>query len=256
MQTFTTSCEISKQEMDDYVWFFFVEDIKTIPRIIINFLPNKERTEKFVRKLALDHPLVYLFSKKIIDENGMPIVEIQRLEEDLELHIITQMTQDITIGEHFIWSVMDRLKLNKSIDLILSTLRLSPAFSKITDEALLRVLWHYYDWNYYEFSHITIPMIEWIFRNIIEIAWWTTIKSNKLWWYDKKSFWDIIFDPILTGLFWEDFILYNRVLFCERAWLNLRNRLAHWIDTDIFLSKNIADRIFHVMLYFSTLRKK
>lgn len=255
MQIASTSYEISKKEMDEYVWFFFSDEGHIIPRIIVNFMPNKEKTTDFLKKLASEHPLVYIFKRKIMDDNGMPIIEIPSIEEDLESHIISQMSQDITIWEPFIWTVMDKLIAVKGMQYIVDTLKASPAFSLLKEDFLEKLLWHYYSRNYFEFSHIAIPMIEWIIRHIIEIAWWIVIMSNKYWWYDKKPFWKMIFDPILKDVFWEDFVLYNRVLFCERAWLNLRNRLSHWIDTEIFFSKNIADRIFHVILYFSILRK-
>lgn len=69
MQKFSTSYEIKKEEMDNYISFFFSEDSKIFQKIIINFLPSKEKTTEFVKKLASEHPLLYLFNKKIIDDN-------------------------------------------------------------------------------------------------------------------------------------------------------------------------------------------
>jgi len=66
-------------------------------RISAQFIPKKDSVENQVTKLANKCPLSYLFEKKLHSHNGRPVATIGSIEDDLNGHIIDQLSQNMTI---------------------------------------------------------------------------------------------------------------------------------------------------------------
>ena len=71
-----------------------------------------------------------------------------------------------------------------------------------------------------------------------------------------KNLNDVLADPNVRGVLGNDAILYLQTFLNDPRGQNVRNRVSHGLTEKRYISKPLADRIFHVLLALSLIRKK
>jgi hypothetical protein len=71
-----------------------------------------------------------------------------------------------------------------------------------------------------------------------------------------KSLNDVLGDLNVKEILGDDAILYLQTFLNDPRGQNLRNRISHGLTEKRYLSRPLADRVFHVVLALSMIRKK
>jgi len=86
------------------------------------------------------------------------------------------------------------------------------------------------------------------------------LRPNDLGGYDRLSLNKLLEDQgdILKGVFSKighDIPFYFRLVLTEKLGMNLRNNFAHGLEKSTFFSREASDRLFHILLYLSLVKK-
>lgn len=252
----STSFQITDKEMNNYINSFFKDENKTISKICIWFVINKNRTKELLDDLVKKHPLLYMINKQTIDKNWFVVNNIGSINDDYDANLYNQITQDLHIGSIFIDKVLLKFIEKYKVKDLIKEFRKETIFKK-EDEKLLKIILNkYYKWKYLEFNALVIPFIEKSFRTLNEVIWYTIInyKDNKI---EYVSLDRLIWNWLIKNIFrirWDDFELYFRLILTMVEWWNLRNNFAHWIEFEFFYDKKVSDRLFHILLCFTLIK--
>lgn len=103
-----------------------------------------------------------------------------------------------------------------------------------------------------------MPLIEDAVRNLYRINNICYIKRNKLGGYDVLSLDDLIMSGLVKEVFQslgEHVEYYFRVLLTSPIGWNLRNNFAHGINKSFFENEAVTNRLLHVLLCLSLIRR-
>jgi hypothetical protein len=70
-----------------------------------------------------------------------------------------------------------------------------------------------------------------------------------------KNLNDVLGDANVKAVLGEDAVLYLQTFLNDPRGQNLRNRISHGLAEKRYLSKPLADSVFHVLLSLSLIRK-
>lgn len=247
------STKIKDKELQDYVNYYFTESDIIIQKICVWFIISKKQSKKLLDWLIDKYPLQFSINKKILDKNWFPIHIIKSVDDDYNGNLYYQITQDLNIWTMFIDKVMDKFIEKYTVDDLLNEFMKNKLCNKEDEKLITNILDNYYKWNYLEFNFLVIPFIEKLFRKLNQVLGITIInyKDDKI---EYKSLDYLIKSWVIKNIFksrWEDFELYFRLVLTMVEGWNLRNNLAHGIELNYFYSKNISNRLFHILLCFS-----
>lgn len=243
--------EFPKDKVDEYINNMTdgnPDDI--IIRIASKYIPIKEQVKEQVFNLSNQAPLVFLIPQQIQDEKGRVVATIGSLENDLEGHIIRQISQSLSFSSVFIRAVLNESITNKGLskanilDFVVKTPILNPERIPIIERALDA----YFENDYLVFIHLIIPQIEEAIRNIVEMAGGNVLKSSRGGGYHLKTFDEILRDEIIKESLGEDFADYFRILFTDQRGWNLRNSVCHGMANPDVFNQQTADRVLHSLL--------
>jgi len=71
-----------------------------------------------------------------------------------------------------------------------------------------------------------------------------------------KNLNDVLGDSNVKEILGDDAILYLQTFLNDPRGQNIRNRISHGLTEKRYLSRPLADRVFHVVLALSMIRKK
>lgn len=86
----------------------------------------------------------------------------------------------------------------------------------------------------------------------------STIKPNDDGGYDERSLYELVKSGVIKRVFstkGEDVEYYFHVLLTCRIGWNLRNNFAHGINKNSLAEENVANRLMHIILCLSQIRK-
>ncbi|MBV5123664.1 DUF4209 domain-containing protein [Bacillus halotolerans] len=260
LQQVTHSIELPEVELDSFIKKFLTDDIDNdLRNLSAYFVPKKERVIDQIHKNSISFPLSFLISKSIIDHNGRKVAEIGSIEEDLNGHIIQQISQNLRIQSFFLNKVIKRLIDHHSLDSekLLEIIMRSPVFLEERRELLKKSIEMYFHEDYISFCHIVIPQIEFAFRTLLSLCGRSILKpSRKYNGFQFKVLGDLLSDPIIESVYDTDYKLYFQILLNDSIGLNIRNDICHGIsNTNVFNQSN-ANLLLHVLITLSLLIKQ
>ena len=89
--------KIPKNELEKYINWLTDGDLKTVlQKIAVNYIPKKA-------------PISFLFTHKIMDAEGRPVATVGSQEEDIDGHIVLQISQNMQISSIFLRETLNTL---------------------------------------------------------------------------------------------------------------------------------------------------
>ena len=255
----TTTTEISIEEMNGYVSSIIGDDlVSALRKIAIHYVPTQADTENQLRELAKSAPVTFLFSRSLLDHKGRTVAIIGPLKNDLEGHIIMQISQNIQISAIFLREVMNNLrsKYNLKHEIIVDYLFKSPIFDENKKQIFAKGFKAYFDGDALTAIHLLTPQIEDTVRNLIEYAGGLILSRNRHEGWNLKTLNDLLKHDLFKEVFNEDIALYFRILFTDQRGINLRNNLCHGISLPETFNLDLADRVIHALLLLAQVREK
>ena len=253
------SMDLPKDEVEKFVSAMTegtVEDF--LNRFTFHYIPNREEVKKQLFELSKQAPFVFMVGQSLQDEKGRVIARIGSLENDLEGHIIRQVSQSLTFSSLFIQLILakaiEKYSLSKAD--ILKYVEHTPVINKERIEIIEKSLDAYFNKDYLIFIHLLIPQIEEAIRNLVELGGGNVLKQARGGAFHLKTFDEILRDDVIINVLGEDFATYFRILFTDQRGWNLRNNVCHGLSNPNMFNNQTADRLLHSLLCLGLIQAK
>lgn len=260
MKQLSASVQISAAEMDQYLAAMTAGSLDlAYKRIAVRFITKATAARDFMKQMMSQAPLVSMIGvHKIAD--GHIAAQAGSVESDPDGRLIMQLAQMIELESMFLTAALDKThELYKpDVKTILDRLRESPVFTEEGDSLLAEGIQAYLGGDYVKAIHIFIPRIEAALRALLGLLGLPTnkpMRSSKGV-MQAKNLNDVLGDPIVKAVLGEDTILYLQTFLNDPRGQNLRNRVSHGLTEKRYLSKPLADRVFHILLSLSLIRRQ
>ena len=238
--------KIPKNELEKYINWLTDGDLKTVlQKIAVNYIPKKA-------------PISFLSTHKIMDAEGRPVATVGSQEEDIDGHIVLQISQNMQISSIFLRETLNTLidKFKLTTEKIIDYLYESPIFDERRKEFLIEGIEAYLKGNYVVSLHILIPQIEAIIRNLSEKVGIPILKPSRTGGFFYRTLDELLREKGIIKVLSEDMCLYFRVLLTDPRGWNLRNEVCHGISGPERFNQISADRIFHALLCLALVKEK
>ena len=234
-----------------------------LARIVGEYVPKKDDVRRRLEQSLKETPLLSLFQKSIISSEGQQIAKIPGTQDEKyssEKQIRLQMSQDVQIGTPFLSMVLKELKQRISASEMVKHLELSVVFESGSKDDLERMISAYWENDHGTFSRFAVPIIENGIRELVKACGGIYIKPNNDGGFDYLSLSALLDrneDTLERELSkkWRDMSFYFRSALTDRLSVNLRNELAHGIETEKFSESSASDRLFHVLICLSMVKR-
>lgn len=254
-----TLVEVPKDELKKYIEWLTDGDLNTVlMKVAVNYFPRKDEVIKQLQDLSKRAPLQFLFTHKIVDVDGRPIATIGPLEEDMDGHIVMQISQNMQISSFFLRETLDALikKFNLTSAEVINYLYESPIFNEERKEIFVKGIEAFLNGDFIVSLHILIPQIEAIIRNLAEKIGIPILKPSQSGGFFYKTLDDLLREKRIIEVLDEDMCLYFRVLLTDPRGWNLRNDICHGISKFEHFNQMVADRIFHVLICLALVKER
>lgn len=245
------SFELPKEEMDAYIKEMTTGEIKQVLlKIATQYVPNKEEIKEQIFDLSKKSPLSFLFSQHIQDEKGRVVATVGSLENDLEGHVVIQISQSLSFSSIFLRTVFQEATNKKVLtkEGILKFIDDSPIISKDRMPIIDRGVEAYFQNDFLVCIHLLVPQIEEAVRNIVEFSGGTVLKPSKSGGYHLRTFEELLRDEVIKEVLGEDFADYFRILYTDQRGWNIRNSVCHGMMSPNMFNFHTADRVIHSLI--------
>lgn len=265
LKEISVETKIKQEDIDSFLKGIFGEDendgLETImAKIAINHLPQKDVVKKQLDDVFSKYPMQFLCTKQIISDDGVPIAKLPTLVEDYDNHFQSYALQYIQFGSFFLSLTMDEFKKRFTKEKIIEYFEKSVIFENEEKEYFKRAISAYWDKDYLVSSHLFNPLIESGIRELIKICGGIILIPNILNGYDNVLLGGLLKnDQIFENVFSKsghNVLFYFRLVLTEKLGMNLRNDFAHGFGKNKFFGRDASDRLFHVLVWLSLVKKK
>jgi len=265
LKEISVETKIKNEDIENYLKGIFGEDKSNkleivMAKIAVSHLPKKEVVKKQLDDISSKHPIQFLCTKQIISDDGIPIAKLSTLDEDYNNHFQNYALQHVQFGSFFLSLTIDELKKQFTKEEIVEYFTKAVVFKNENKEYLKRAIFAYWDNDYIVSLHLFNPLIESGTRELIKICGGLVLKQNGLNGYDKVLLGGLLKnDEIFENVFSKsghNILFYFKLILTEKLGMNLRNDFAHGIGKEKFFGRDASDRLFHILIWLSVVRKK
>jgi len=253
-----TSIDLPREEIEAYINAMTSGSIGDIlNQVVARYIPDKVQTREQILDLSKVAPLQYLFEHQITDDKGRMVALVGSLENDLEGHIVFQVSQNLSSNAFLLRMILqrsiERLGLSK-VD-VLKFIENCPILDKERMVIIERGLDAYFENDFISAIHLLIPQIEEALRNLVEFSGGNILKPiNGI--FQLIPFGQVLKDDILVKVLGEDISIYFQVLFTDQRGWNLRNDVCHGMAKPSVFNHQTADRVLHAFLCLGLVQEK
>lgn len=242
-----------KQVVESFKWWF----------TLIHFLPSPQRVETQVKDSCEKTPLTALMPIMLQDSQGRVVARVGPVNEDLEGRVVHQMAQNLQFDSYFLHECLERLRASGRLteDALIEELFKSPLFAAEREALLRRGLKAYLESDLMPACSLLVPEIEAALRQLLALTGGEIYKPSRVGGLLLRSLEEIFSDEKVRKVLDEGFIPHLRtipylrtVLTDQRGW-NVRNEICHGLLPSTHYDLRIADRLVHILLLLSRLRK-
>ena len=230
-------------------------------------IPNEQVCKEIVLKMSKEQPLSFRIPHQIIDHTGRTIAEVGPIDEDLDGHIVKQMSEEIKLYMRFIDLGFNHLVKNQSLNanFLSEHLLISPFFLEEYHQIIKNGINRFFEEDYISSISILIPQIETAIRKLIFEIGGEIYQSPSN--HEEKGF---MLRPLGALLRDNKFInfftqfehkiltnipIYFQVLFTDPRGMNLRNNICHGQFSSNYFHRGNAILVIHALLVLSLFQK-
>lgn len=257
LRTVSTSFEVPREEMDSYIAAITDGDLFCVlSRIALHFVEDEKEARKRVLELSKVAVLTYVARQQVIDYDGVPIVQLDSIENDLKGRTIRHMYECMQFNAPLLRTVMQCAIQKFELDTaqLVDHLYKSPIFDPHQRRFLKVGIDAYLRGDFLIVSHVLYPQIERAVRNLVHLSGGVVLEPGKYGGTKRKGLSALLWDPVVFRALGEKNMVYLRTLLTDPRGRNLRNRVAHGIAIPDELEAGSADRIVHALLLLALLR--
>lgn len=251
--------EIPQEEFDAYVERIVEGTLgEVFARIAIRYVETRDSVEKQLTDLSKQAPLSFLITNQLMDHRGRVVATVGSLEEDLDGHVVTQMSKNMGISSVFLAAVLDRAirKFSVSEAVLLDYVVSSPVFDHEQEKLLAVGIRSYLQKDVVVAIHTLVPQIEAAIRNLVELTGGAVLKPRDGGGFLLRALDELLRSPQVDAALGKDVTLYLRVVLTDQRGWNIRNDVCHGMFPYERASHVVADRLLHILLLMAQLRFK
>lgn len=259
LKPISSTFKIPREKLDAFINFIVEGEKKQIfHKIIQNFIPKKDEAKERMFETAKSAPLSFMMSTSIQDSKGRVVATIGSLDDDVDGHLIYQLSQSLSYQAFLVRDVFYKITNENilSVEDFIDFIKESPVFEESRIKIIERGIKAYFDQDLIVSIHLLIPQIEEAFRTLIELSGGVVLKKNRGGGFQLITLDEILRDDIIKQVMGEDTQIYLRVLFTDQRGWNLRNDVCHGMSDINSFSFQSADRILHTILILGTIIRK
>lgn len=262
LKQFSHKIEIPKEKLDEAIRVFTKDDLgKSLSKIAHYFIPKKYQIEDQLKLLSELAPLSFHLSTSVLDHEGRIICKVGSLDDDKEGNMIRQVSDNMNYMGLYLNIVLNSIKqkFGENEQPYIEYISKSPVFLEDSKPILKAGFKEYLQDNHLYAIHLLIPQIECAFRQLLQLAGGSVLKSSYQNGWDFKLLHEILCDPILLNIFGEvgeDMINYFKTLLTDRRGWNLRNSICHGIFNPHVMEAVYSDRVVHVILCLGQVKQE
>lgn len=251
MQSFTTTMEIKKEEMDEFLAIVVDKDRwqQALFNIAVEFTEPKEQLWISLQREAKVAPLTAMFSSSVLADDHQAAI-VGSTEDDKEGNLIRRANTGQQLG---------RLFLARALDETVDVHRLSPeeiasfVFQSglFEDFPLMREgIRAWMNADYIKALFTLVPLIESGFRTLAKKLGEVTTKAKRgtPGWEVSSNLGDFLAMESVQEAMGPDIILQIKSIFADARGINLRNLVAHGLASSSYANWHVCDRIIHTLL--------
>jgi Holliday junction resolvase RusA-like endonuclease len=268
LKEISVETKIEQRDIDNYLKGIFGEDKNDelemiIAKIAVSHLPKKDTLQKQFDEIYSKSIINLIATQQILSEDKIPIAKLSTITDDLDNHFKKHALQYVQFGSLFLSLTMDELKKQFTKEKVIRYFEKSVIFENENKEYLKRAIFAYWGNDYLVSSHFFNPLIETGVRELMKIANGVWIDVNELNGYNKLGLSKLLGNKQNIEIFkntfsklGEDLIFYFRLVLTEKLGMNLRNDFAHGFGKNKFFTRDVSDRLFHVIICLSLVKKR
>ena len=235
-------------ESDEKRWNHFITD----------FLAPRQALQQGINHLKEKHTLSFLIPRKILDYKGRPMSVIGPYKDDLEGHLIQQMSNILHLSDPFLNLAIETMKKVGALStdkIITKRIEKCPVFEEDRIEIIREALDLYFEKKYILSCHLLVPQIECAIRNLAELCRVPIIQPQK----NNQGFQLRALDALLRekaveDVFSKDIVFYLRAVLTDQRSLNIRNNLCHGFLPPKSFGQYTVNRLLHVLFIISSVK--
>jgi hypothetical protein len=257
MKSLSYQEEIPKDKFEAYLGNMVAGTFEeSFARIAMRYIPRRGEVEQQLRDLSKQAPISFLITKQIMDHRGRVVATVGSLDDDLDGHVVSQMSQNMHIGSVFLAAVIDRAvnKFNVSEDVLVKYLLLSPLFDDEQGKYLMAATHAYLQEDFAVAIHLYVPQIEAAIRNLVEHTGGAVLKPRDGGGFHLRTLDELLRTEQVNKVLGEDIALYFRVVLTDQRGWNIRNNVCHGTFPYQYASRVVADRLLHILIVLAQLR--
>ena len=227
-------------------------------KITCHFVPEAARLRQQLAEQQTRCPLSSLFPIAVWDDDQV-VAHVGSTKADEEGRLVHEVSQEMQFRSVFLALSVERMCETYCLcaEHIVDMLYRSPLFGATRHQLLRNGIRHYREGDYMAAVHVLVPQIEHALRTLLgELERATSLHNPKLGAYQEKDLGAVLADEAVIKVLGEDATRYLRTLLTDQRGWNLRNRISHGLYDSYFFSRQIADRVFHVLMIISFIRPK
>lgn len=257
--------QIDKAKLDAAVQELVANGLEqALASCALTFVPSKSEAVGLLKEIEKAAPFMSYVGISVLSEQQIT-AQVGSIREDLDGRIVRQVSETIDLSGLFLGAALDGIV--RAFQPTPATLMDHISQGALIDpsrRALIEAgLEAYLAGDHVKVVHVLVPQIEHCLRVLLGQLGQATNKpvrgmSGIM---QEKSLTDILeYEPAIPAFFKhfniEDWHLYLRVYLTDRRGHHLRNRLAHGLIGPNEFSRQLSDRVFHILLLLAMIGKK
>lgn len=201
------------------------------------------------------------FPTQVSDASGRVTHSLPPFREDPDAYLPLVYNEDLGIQAVFLARGLDQFRdhLKLDIAMLMGEVEQSPVFTGEKLALCRRGLQAYLDDDFIVAIHVLTPVLEAALRQLLfEIGrpTWQPPRDGSNEERHVTLLDKLLRDPALETQVGEDVSTYLRMLLSDKRGWNVRNEVSHGLLNSDMFGRSIADRLFHVVLGLSLVRRK
>lgn len=268
LKEISVETKIKQEDIDNFLKNIFGESKNDelgmiMAKIAVNHLPKVDDVQRRFDKIYSKSITNLIATQQILSEDKIPIARLSTIADEPDNHFKNHAFQYIQFGSFFLSLTMVELKKQFTKEKIIEYFEKSVIFENENKDYLKRAISAYWDNDYLISSHLFNPLIESGIRELMKISNGVWLEANTINGYDKltlsKLLWNEKNVEIIKNIFsksGQDLLFYLKLVLIEKLGMNLRNDFAHGFGKNKFFGRDASDRLFHILVWLSVVKKK
>ncbi|MCE9643423.1 MAG: DUF4209 domain-containing protein [Candidatus Andersenbacteria bacterium] len=266
MKEISAEVKVKQEDIDRFLFSIFGDDKdnkkeieEVVSRLVVSFVPKKDELEKQFNDPNKQFIFRQLGSNMIVsDKDGFPIAKFGPVSEDYDSHLGQYFSENLHFQSVFLNLSFVELRKKYTPESLYEFMGSSALFLPEDKDYILKILNAFWNKDFLYSGALMVPLIEDTVRNVFRINKLSFIKPNSNAGYDVLPLYDLLNHGVIKAIFGslgENIEYYFKSLLTSRIGWNLRNNFAHGINKNYFASPNVSNRLLHVLLCLSLIRK-